>query len=302
VSSISVAADGNPSARPARRVSQWLFSTPAAAVGYGLAALAVYIGWMGRDRWPISAEEGLGYALGIAGGSLMLLLLLYSVRKRVRWLRRLGATKYWFRGHMMLGIVGPVLILYHCNFNVGSLNSQVALYCTLLVAASGILGRYIYAKIHNGLYGSKASLRELTAGLAESSQRLAQGDSFMDDLRRDLTALAAEVMEPPAGLLAGVWRPIVVAVKTRFMRVRIRWVLYKRLTARSLTSPTVAAHRERLMSVTDRFVAEHLAQARRVSQFGFFERLFSLWHVIHVPFFLMMVFSAIVHVLAVHMY
>jgi hypothetical protein len=75
----------------------------------------------------------------------MLLLLLYSVRKRVRWLARFGETRHWFRTHMMLGIVGPVLILYHCNFDLGDLNSKVALYCTLLVAGSGVLGRYLYA-------------------------------------------------------------------------------------------------------------------------------------------------------------
>ena len=42
--------------------------------------------------------------------------------------------------------------------------------------------------------------------------------------------------------------------------------------------------------------------AGRVAQFSFYERLFALWHVFHLPIFFMMVISALVHVLAVHMY
>ncbi len=44
------------------------------------------------------------------------------------------------------------------------------------------------------------------------------------------------------------------------------------------------------------------AAVQRVAQFGVFERLFSCWHVLHVPLVYMMVLSAIAHVVAVHMY
>jgi hypothetical protein len=39
-----------------------------------------------------------------------------------------------------------------------------------------------------------------------------------------------------------------------------------------------------------------------VAHFTLYERMFSFWHVLHFPLFLMMVISALVHVLAVHMY
>jgi hypothetical protein len=41
---------------------------------------------------------------------------------------------------------------------------------------------------------------------------------------------------------------------------------------------------------------------RKVAEFSFYERLFALWHVFHLPMFLLMVVAAIVHVLYVHMY
>ena len=41
---------------------------------------------------------------------------------------------------------------------------------------------------------------------------------------------------------------------------------------------------------------------KRQAQFGAFERIFSLWHVMHIPLVYLLVLSAAYHVLAVHMY
>jgi len=271
-------------------------------LGIGVAALLVYLGWIGREAEVINAGEGLGYFLGIAGAGLMFVLLLYPVRKRVAFMRRFGATKHWFRLHMILGIVGPLLILYHCNFKVGSLNSKVALYCTLLVAASGIVVRYLYSQSHNGLYGRKASLAELTRQMETSSSRLTSSGGMLADVNEQLTALTETVMHPPTTLAESLRRPIAMAFRTRWLYYRLRWQLRKRLIVGAALVPSVAGHSDHFLGVADRFLHQHLTEVRRVAQFGFYERLFSWWHVIHVPFFLMMVFSAIVHVLAVHMY
>jgi hypothetical protein len=41
---------------------------------------------------------------------------------------------------------------------------------------------------------------------------------------------------------------------------------------------------------------------RRVAGFAFYERLFGLWHVLHVPLFVMLLVTAVAHVVAVHRY
>jgi hypothetical protein len=285
-----------------RSWSRVLFSRTGAIVGYGLTALAVALGWALRETIPLHAGEGIGYALGIAGGALMLILLLYSARKRVRLMRALGKMKYWFRGHMMLGIAGPTLILFHCNFNVGSLNSQVALYCALLVAFSGIVGRYLYAQIHLGLYGRKASLRQLTEQLKESSDHLSGSAGLIRDVRVRLIALGEDAAQPPDNLFQSLYRPVAIGVRSRWLYHRLNWIARKELMARALTSAAIEQHQERLLAATREFIGRHLALIRRIAQFDFFERLFSWWHIVHVPFFLMMVLSGVVHVLAVHMY
>ena len=44
---------------------------------------------------------------------------------------------------MGLGIIGPIFILYHCNFQLGAVNSNVALWSMLTVAGSGVVGRFL---------------------------------------------------------------------------------------------------------------------------------------------------------------
>ena len=129
----------------------------------------------------ITPRSGIGYALGITGGSMMVLLLLYSARKRVRWLRWLGSVTRWFEVHMVLGVLGPLCILFHSNFSLGATNSNVAFWSMLTVAGSGLVGRYLYAHIHYGLYGRQKTLAELQ-GSAARLHSLGQSLPFLPDL------------------------------------------------------------------------------------------------------------------------
>src|SRR6202008_3819336 len=94
-------------------------------VGFFALLLVLYLGWSMPTERYITPTRGFGYALGIIGGSLMLLLLVYSARKHFTWLSWLGPTPSWFRFHMVLGILWPVCILYHANFATGPASSNV---------------------------------------------------------------------------------------------------------------------------------------------------------------------------------
>ena len=278
-----------------------LYSRYGALAGYTIAALLAWIGWVGREQRNIHAEYGLGYALGILGGSLMLILLLYSFRKRVRWLVRFGHTRHWFRMHMVLGIIGPVLILYHCNFELGDLNSNVALYCTLLVAGSGVLGRYLYAGIHHGLYGSKTTLQEM-AGVLERTVSAGHVGGLMQPVREELVALDRRVLAPSPGIVGSFVRYLDIMWQTRRTYRRLLAGTREAIMQRATTSAVVDQHAERLEATVSRYLHEHLNQVRQVARFNSFERLFFLWHLIHVPFFVMMILSGLFHVFAVHLY
>lgn len=270
--------------------------------GYSLTLLAIGIGWLLRDYGLISPEDGVGYWLGIVGGSMMLVLLLYPLRKRIRALRFLGGTKQWFRLHMILGVLGPLLVLFHSNFHLGSFNSRVALYCMLLVAGSGVVGRHIYARIHVGLYGDKTSLEELRLQLSGSLQQSEGMAELMPKFSARLKSLSEEAQGDPLTGSLSMKSSLLWAFRKYVVRFSLKRTARKELAARSATSDAVAASADRLQKTTDTYVNAFVHRVGRVAQFTLYERMFSLWHVLHMPLFFMMVISALLHVLAVHMY
>lgn len=87
-----------------------------------------------------------GHLLGILGFILMLMTeILYSLRKRsisARW----GRMSDWLEFHIFTGLVGPFMVLLHSSWRFNGLAGAVML-MTLLIVASGLVGRYIYTAI-----------------------------------------------------------------------------------------------------------------------------------------------------------
>jgi len=88
------------------------------------------------------------------------------------------------------------------------------------------------------------------------------------------------------------------------------WRLKSRL-ARSIRAEAIAATSTHGASATDPdalqaaanlALSRRLGTYRKLAQLRGCERLFSLWHIVHFPLFLVMVVAAIVHVIAVHAY
>lgn len=271
---------------------------------YGYASLVFFIalGWLIRDQEIISPEEGVGYWLGIVGGSVMLFLLMYPLRKRFRILHIFGSTRNWFRLHMIMGLLGPLLILYHCNFRLGSFNSQVALYCMLLVAGSGIVGRHFYTRIHNGLYGRKTSLNELQRELVKSRETSQGMASVLPGVVSRLETLSRELQGCEITQSLGIRRSLKWAVSHHFVHLRLWLAARRELKLAAEKSEVIQRDQGRLRKATSKYIRDYMSLAGRVAQFSFYERLFALWHIFHLPFFFMLVLSALVHVLAVHMY
>lgn len=102
-----------------------------------------------------------GHLYGIAGTLLILLGIgLYMLRKRVRFMSRLGVLKHWLEFHIWICSVGAMLILFHTSFKFGGIVA-VSFWSMLAVVVSGILGRYIYLQIPRTLEGRELSLKEI---------------------------------------------------------------------------------------------------------------------------------------------
>lgn len=270
--------------------------------GYLLLAALLCAGWLLRDVKLVNPEEGLGYWLGIVGGSLMLLLLFYPAGKKSQLMQRLGLVKHWFAIHMIFGLVGPALVLYHCNFSVDAMNSKVALYSMLVVAISGVIGKHFYARIHRGLYGKHADIDELRSEITEALESSRGLAAILPKFINELHAISEELLGDEITRSISIKRSLSWTVKYYVVRLRLRLLIRRELRARVMLSETLRANSKNLLKTANTYAAQQVGLMRQVAQISFYERLFSLWHIFHMPLFLVLVISALVHVLAVHMY
>lgn len=262
--------------------------------------MVVWWGLSHGDSNLLSPESGLGYALGIVGSTLMLLLLIYPLRKRIRFISRFGSIKFWFKTHMLFGVLGPVLILFHSNFRTGSLNSTVAMMCMLTVALSGLIGRFLYANIHHGLYGSHIEMKELkeaTGNVEKSLSNELGEDEFLQKLYRYENAFTRS-----KNLIVSIIMFLGAQFKTRILYQRELAELDDRLLENVKNGTWSQQEYDLHIKVIHELLASFFKSIRRTSGFLVSEKLFSLWHFMHLPIFFLMLVSAIVHVFVVHMY
>jgi hypothetical protein len=254
----------------------WTFSI-------GLVVLAIVVH---RGHY-YTASSDLGYYMGLVGGLMMLILLSYPLRKRVGWMKSWGATKHWFKFHMVLGILGPVLVIFHCAFHIGSVNAAVALISMALVASSGIIGRFVYRHIHQGLYGRRVTLKEVKNEVAELQQKIAALPQSVVVMR--------EVRE---------FEVYALKIEDSFVRAALKfiWMPFVRNAAAKKCIKTLSVLDSEGAKPVGAQIAQYLYEIERVSKFHAYERIFSLWHVLHIPLVYLLVATAIFHVIAVHMY
>jgi hypothetical protein len=270
------------------------------AVFAGVCLAVAWFGYNAGTERYISPERGIGYSLGIVGGSAMLLLLLYPARKRARWLGFLGSVKGWFQAHMLLGLLGPLIILFHSNFRLGATNSNVALYSMLVVSISGLFGRYFYGRIHVEFYGHQSSFADLRANLERMRQE-ATDVPYQSELAM---RLKVGVLGMTSGLDAVpmLLRPPVIALRSFVLRFRLARFIRRQVHDSAASRGLDARARKLELRAGRDLVDAYVDAARKVVEFEAYERLFSLWHLLHLPLFFMLLAAGIVHVVAVHIY
>lgn len=257
--------------------------------------------------WGLSAlvpppDSKFDYYLGITGALLMLAMFLYPVRKQARFMHSWGPVKYWFISHMVLGIGAPLIILVHSRFQIGSLNAGVALISMLIVMLSGVIGRFIYARIHHGMYGQRATLAELQGFLRLNSAEVHSKLVFAPDVERALLAFEAFALAPHKGFIGSTWSLMTLWVHGRVVYRRCKRSLALALAKLSRRRGWQAEERRRYRRAVTNQVRAYIENLQRAAHFSIYERMFSLWHVLHVPLVYMLVASTIAHVVAVHMY
>jgi hypothetical protein len=234
------------------------------------------------DYSPMKPSGFYSHGLGIAGGSMIIIgVSMYMVRKRTRAMWNLGRLSTWLEVHIFLCLLGPTLVVFHTTFKAGGV-AAISLWTMLSVAGSGIVGRFLYTQIPRNLKGA-----ELTAGqIAEEVDRL-EGELKSSPLGLQVLRKTDEAF---AGVkVASTFGETVQAlVTTQRIRHQVNAAV-KELIGRSSES-TQHAHDLR------RAASQRAALIQKSLLLSQVEKLFHYWHVIHVPFTVIMFITLAAHV------
>lgn len=219
----------------------------------------------------------IGHSLGIVGFLLMLAAeILYSIRKRSR--RQIpGRSATWLRVHIVMGIVGPYLVLLHSAGRFQGLAGLV-MFMTVLVVLSGFVGRYMYTAVPRTHDGAELTLQTFELELRRDSQLLEE--LGLDRLPPALIAEASAT--PPRGWQLFFSRPWLALLQRRRLRSKLQ-------TVNDLSEEQAEKLENVLM---DRFQLLIIVHSLPVTR-----RVMAIWHMVHVPMGVAMFALAFLHII-----
>jgi hypothetical protein len=231
--------------------------------------------------WSLKPGGTTGHTLGIVGSALMVLMLVYTVRKRWRRLRRVGRLSGWLHFHIYCGVIGPLLVILHSSFKVQGLVA-LSFWSMILVALSGFVGRYLYVQIPRRRQGDELTLSEAEALNRDTARRLTEDLGVPAEALTRLDRLAAVDPSRGGGALA-------LFLHLPLSGLRLRSALRRlQRDLPPLPRDTVGDLRSLLL--------QRAQLQRRIALWDRLQALFHYWHVLHKPFAVVMYLFMLVHI------
>jgi len=227
----------------------------------------------------------ISHAFGVIGSAMMILMLFYSVRKRIRRLQNLGYLSSWLRVHIYFGIIGPLLIILHSSFKVQGLIA-VSFWSMVAVALSGLLGRYLYLQIPRTIAGNEIDFKELEQMNQNLAQEITNKYQIETNQLESVEVSIFPRVRPEKGLIIALFSMIFNDTIRPFRIHRLRNHLKKKL---NMSSHTVS---QLLTTIKRKAMLQ-----RRISMWNAIHQLFHYWHVIHKPFAIIMYIIMLVHIM-----
>jgi hypothetical protein len=226
-----------------------------------------------------------GHGYGIVG-TLMITagVILYSSRKRIRALENLGKIKSYLEFHMFLCLVGPILVLYHTTFKFGGLVA-VSFWSMTAVVVSGVFGRYLYVQIPRGIHGNELTMDELEKENAQIRTALEKNFSIGSAILDRIDSIAIPPIPVATMSVMDVLGFFVLGDVTR--RVKLEG-LYHEMRKNQALHDVVGKVRH--------LVHQRIVLTRRIAFLEQVKQIFHYWHVIHLPFSLIMFVILLIHV------
>ncbi|MBT7788560.1 MAG: hypothetical protein HN757_06750 [Calditrichaeota bacterium] len=226
-----------------------------------------------------------GHGAGIIGSVLMLVLFLYSARKRFRFMRKWGNIRYWLNYHIWMGVSGPILVIFHSTFKVHGIIA-ISFWSMVAVALSGVLGRYIYLQIPRSLSGEELSGRDMQDVQDDLHADLNRFSGLKDRMFETISMIIGKHDISQSTKLAALFNWLLSDLALPFRMIKLRGVLRN--------SPEITKYQTREIIVTVRKLA---ILKRRIVFLQQAQAILHYWHIIHKPFAYVMIIIMIIHVI-----
>jgi hypothetical protein len=235
-----------------------------------------------HDQHDLFKSSGvIGHGVGIIGTLLILIgVFSYMARKRYRSLARLGLLKHWLEFHIFLCTEGAILILFHTSFKFGGIVA-ISFWSMVAVVLSGVIGRFIYIQIPRTIEGRELSLQEAVAMRASSALNI----TTESKLTQSETEAVTQLLESNASLKTESDQSILAA----YLQSRRTYIKIKKLIKNSGLDKI-----SKLGMLKE--IKKEINLSRKIKRLESMQKLFKYWHVAHLPFALIMLVIAVIHV------
>jgi hypothetical protein len=259
-----------------------------AGLPYYAAPLAERL-WSPYHDW-LKPSGYVGQSAGFLAFALFLALWLYPLRKKLRFLSFAGSLGRWLDVHIVFGLLAPLLGAVHSAWRFDGLIGLGYL-SMLIVAISGIIGRYLYVRIPRRRNGLELSREDVASARRDLVGRIVESTGFAPAQIEDLLRPAPV---PTAG--EGLLRSAARMVQDDLGRRRaIRRLLAEYRKAR----PAGAPMRRSTLRRIARLARREMALSQQIRMLDVTNRVFRLWHVAHRPFAIVALGAVGVHVAVV---
>lgn len=245
----------------------------------------------------LKPSGSMGIRLGLMGVASFLLIYLYAIRKRWKWLGRQGKTRNWLDVHVVFGVGAPVLITFHCAFKMRGV-AGIAYWIMIAVMLSGLIGRYIYSQIPRRINAAELSLKEMQELTDELTLQLQSQSLVSAEELKPLLAVPSKADVERLPVILALIQMIGCDIKRPFLVARVR----RRSSSAWGSLRTIGGllpSREQKLETVIGLAQRRSWVATKVSFLSKTHQVFHLWHVVHRPFSYSFAILAVIHIAVV---
>lgn len=257
----------------------------------------VYLLFKGLSYYQVNIEERFfhpdyqslkpsgvfGHGIGIIGTLLIIIgVAMYMIRKRVKYFSRFGYLKHWLEFHIFLCTVGPIMVLFHTSFKFGGVVS-ISFWSMVAVFLSGIVGRFIYIQIPRTIEGRELSLTEVKNLKTDIGGILNNTANLNESTYHEIFELTKKKVEVIQGNFFSNYlknysedRKSIQKAKKLLKNSQLATSDYKKIIE---------------------LLKNEISLNRKIDRLTTMKNMLKYWHVIHLPFAVIMFIIMIVHVI-----